>query len=108
MLRGIAQTARPFADHLVVGSAVTRAANDRGKWISVFVKPQTREPKGMPQLSFASSTHFEMHNHREDGLQIITYGVASTIGLKIAPRSLNFLEPSLKSPLQTCVFQVRA
>ena len=49
MLRGIAQGACPLADHLIVGGAATRAANERGKWIGVLDKLQLRKPESMPQ-----------------------------------------------------------
>src|SRR4029077_20680968 len=55
----------------------------------------------MPQQSFGSSPHFEMHNDREYGLQRVVHGVASTIGLKILPRKLNLFQPSSKPSCKT-------
>ena len=57
----------PFADRLAIDFIVTRAANDRSKWICVLVEGKIGKFKGMPQKLLGPSPHFVMLDDCEHG-----------------------------------------
>src|SRR4029077_3452115 len=56
----IPQRSRPFADRLAIGVIVTRAANDRTKWVCVLGEGKIGKFKGMSQKLLGPSPYFVM------------------------------------------------
>jgi hypothetical protein len=64
----VPQCARPLAEGLVIGVVVTSAANNRPKWIGIFVEGELSKFERVPQKLLCSSPHFVMLDHSEHGL----------------------------------------